>query len=82
MKKRIYINKHKIKKNEKSKTSSESVITVFFGKKRLHTNEVVIDGPCKVVYSPDKPMSCGASVWIETESHVYCEEEFKPTCEL
>jgi hypothetical protein len=23
-----------------------------------------------VVYSPDKPLSCGAKVWIETESEV------------
>jgi hypothetical protein len=22
------------------------------------------------VYSPDKPLSCGAKVWIETESNV------------
>jgi len=27
-------------------------------------------GPAKVIYSPDKPLSCGAKVWIETESEV------------
>ncbi len=25
-----------------------------------------------VVYSPDKPLSCGARVWIETDSEVVC----------
>ena len=25
---------------------------------------------CKVIYSPDKPLSCGAKVWLETESEV------------
>ena len=24
----------------------------------------------KVIYSPDKPLSCGAKVWIETENRV------------
>ena len=24
----------------------------------------------KVIYSPDKPLSCGAKVWIETEGEV------------
>jgi hypothetical protein len=24
----------------------------------------------RVVYSPDKPLSCGARVWIETEADV------------
>ena len=25
-----------------------------------------IHGPCKIVYRPDQPHSCGATVWIET----------------
>ena len=32
--------------------------------------EVEIKGPSKVVYSPDKPLSCGAKVWIETQAEV------------
>jgi hypothetical protein len=31
---------------------------------------VHILGECKVVYSPDKPLSCGAKVWIETDAEV------------
>jgi len=27
-------------------------------------------GPSRVVYSPDKPLSCGAKVWVETEAEV------------
>ena len=33
-------------------------------------HKVEILGPSKVVYSPDKPLSCGARVWIETEAEV------------
>ena len=29
-----------------------------------------IKGPSKVVYSPNKPLSCGARVWIETEAEI------------
>tara|TARA_B110000438_G_scaffold242504_1_gene242087 strand:+ start:205 stop:333 length:129 start_codon:yes stop_codon:yes gene_type:complete len=33
-------------------------------------HEVHIKGDSKVMYSPDKPLSCGAKVWIETEGEV------------
>ena len=29
-------------------------------------SEVAIDGPCRIVYRPDRPYSSGAKVWIET----------------
>ena len=41
-----------------------------YAKKNNYGHEVTVNGPCKVVYSPDKPLSCGAKVWIETESGV------------
>jgi hypothetical protein len=31
-------------------------------------SEVEILGSSKLVYRPDKPLSCGAKVWIETTS--------------
>ena len=39
-------------------------------KSNNYAHEVLIDGPCKIVYSPGKPLSCGAKVWIETENNV------------
>ena len=41
-----------------------------YAKKNNYGHEVEINGPCRVVYSPDKPLSCGAKVWIETEAGV------------
>ena len=32
---------------------------------RARSNESEIEGRCRLVYSPDKPLSCGAKVWIE-----------------
>ena len=48
----------------------EPVITVKTSKSNTYAHEVKIKGPSKVIYSPDKPLSCGAKVWIETESEV------------
>jgi len=30
-------------------------------------------GEMELVYRPDKPLSCGAKVWIETRGEVQCE---------
>ena len=69
MKKYIHINQHVIRSNAKS-GEREPVITVKTYKSNNYGHEVTVDGPCKIVYSPDKPLSCGAKVWIETESNV------------
>ena len=69
MKKRIHINQHVIRRNQKT-GEREPVITVKTYKENTYCHEVLIDGPCKVIYSPDKPLSCGARVWVETESDV------------
>ena len=69
MKKRIHVNMHHIRHNKKHGTN-KPVITVKTSKSNDYGHEVNILGPSKVVYSPDKPLSCGARVWIETEAEV------------
>ena len=69
MKTRIHVNQHKIRSNLKHNLK-EPVITVQTSKSNTYAHEVKIKGPSKVIYSPDKPLSCGARVWIETESEV------------
>ncbi len=69
MKTRIHVNQHKIRANKKHGTN-DPVITVKTSKSNTYGHEVVISGSSKVIYSPDKPLSCGAKVWIETESEV------------
>ena len=69
MKKRIHVNQHVIKKNRKT-GEREPVLTVKTYKDNKYGHEVIINGPCRIVYSPDKPLSCGAHVWIETDSEV------------
>jgi len=69
MKKRIHINQHKIRANQKNNTN-EPVITVKTYKSNEYGHDVQILGESRVVYSPNKPLPCGAKVWIETEAPV------------
>ena len=69
MKKYIHINQHVIKANHKN-NERNPVITVKTYKSNDYAHEVQILGESKVVYSPDKPLSCGAKVWIETDAEV------------
>ena len=72
MKTIVHVNQHIIKQNSKT-GQREPVLTVKTYKANTYAQRVRIDGPCTVVYSPDKPLSCGAKVWIETESNVEVE---------
>ena len=74
MKTIIHVNQHKIKRNAKT-GERQSVLTVKTYKSNTYCHEAVIDGPSKVVYSPDKPLPCGARVWVETNSNVTCIKE-------
>jgi hypothetical protein len=69
MKTIIHVNQHIIKKNRKT-GERDPVLTVKTYKTNTYASEVEVDGPCRVVYRPDKPLSCGATVWIETQDGV------------
>ena len=69
MKKIIHVNQHKIRSNRRT-GKLEPVLTVKTYKSNDYAHEVTIDGPCKIIYRPNDPLSCGAHVWIETESTV------------
>lgn len=66
---RVHINQHVIRNNLKT-GARDPVITVKHGKTNTYAHEVDIEGSCTVVYSPDKPLSCGARVWIEARGKV------------
>ena len=72
MKTIVHVNQHVIKSNRKN-NQTDPVLTVKTYKSNVYAQSVVINGPSKIVYSPDKPLSCGAHVWIETESEVVCD---------
>lgn len=45
------------------------------GGKTLYGSTVEILGPSKMIYSNDKPLSCGAKLWIETTADIVIEDE-------
>jgi hypothetical protein len=62
----IHINQHVIKSNRKNNLK-DPCITVKTYKSNDYCLEVEINGPSKVTYRPEKPLSCGAHVWIEAK---------------
>lgn len=69
MKTIIHVNQHVIKKNAKEGTNNP-VLTVKTYKTNTYAHEVLVKGESRLVYSADKPLSCGARVWLETEAEV------------
>ena len=69
MKTRIHVNQHVIRSNTKN-DKNDPVITVKTSRDNIYCHAVKILGESTVVYSPDKPLSCGAKVWIETTADI------------
>lgn len=74
---RIHVNQHIIRRNAKEQDASkhEPPLTVKdYQKNRKGTSAQILDRQgetvAEVVYSPDKPLPCGAKVWIETKHGV------------
>lgn len=77
--KRIHVNMLIIKANQKTGLR-DPVCTVKTSKKNHIGHEVEILGPdgevvAKLVYSPDKPLDCGARMWVETTAPVIVDGE-------
>lgn len=74
MKTIIHVNQHIIRSNKKTGTR-EPCLTIKTYKTNVYAHEAVIlddrgEEVAKVVYDPDKPLSCGARCWIETKNEV------------
>lgn len=69
MKTIIHVNQHIIRANNKSE-DKKPPLTIKTYKENRKGFEAEITGSARVIYSPDKPLSCGARVWIETDSEV------------
>lgn len=74
MKTIIHVNQHVIKSNSK-KGRTDPVLTVKTYKQNVYGHEAILfdsEGQevARVIYRPEKPLSCGARVWIETHNPV------------
>lgn len=65
---RVNVNLHTIRNNQRTGENNPP-IAVRRGRKIVYAHDVrVPEG--RFVYSPDKPLSCGARLWFETEGQV------------
>lgn len=69
MRSRIHVNQHNIAANRKT-GSRLPVLTVKTYKDNRKGDDVHIHGPSRLIYRPERPLNCGARVWIETDSPV------------
>ena len=65
----VHVNQHMIKHNQKHDTQFP-VLTVKHRGKTYYAHEVIYHDGCHTKYSPEKPLSCGAVCWLETDGDV------------
>ncbi|MGB3691573.1 MAG: hypothetical protein WA865_08500 [Spirulinaceae cyanobacterium] len=66
----IYVNREVIKTNWK-KNEFEPVISLNQSNQtNIYAHQADIKGPCRIIYSRDKPNDGGARLWIETYGEV------------
>ena len=80
--KKIHVNQHNIKanikriaqaKNDKKSITINDLKPVFTVKeynRNTYAYQVMVNDSLRLTYSPFKPLSCGAHVWLETKDNV------------
>lgn len=63
---RVYINRHVVASNQKT-GERQPPITIFRKGRAFPATSVEIIGEARIVYSPEKPLSNGARIWIECD---------------
>lgn len=66
---RIHVNRHHIALNKKDGLN-RPVFTVKDYKSNRRGDNVIIYGRSEMRYSPDDPLACGATAWMETSAVV------------
>lgn len=67
--KRIHVNQHIIKSNQKNKEKNP-VYTVKYNGSVYRAKDLTVSGDLDFIYRPEKPLSCGARCWGETRGRV------------
>lgn len=67
MLKRIHVNQYVIRGNRRDH-ANEPPLRIKTSRANLSAHDIEIRGPSRLIYSPEKPLSCGARVWLETKA--------------
>ena len=67
----IHVNRNNIRDNkDKNLKDLIPVLSVKHSKSNTYGYSIKINGPCEIIYRPQKPLDCHATLWIETFSQV------------
>ena len=77
---RLHVNQHNVRHNKKNPDDLRPPLTVkdYTQNRKCYTADLKLpDGTvvAKLISQPNKPLSCGATVWIETELDVVTYDE-------
>ena len=61
----VHINSNVIKQNIKRSPQERKPAIAIKGAQLGYVHQLEIPAPCRIIYDPDKPLPCGARVWIE-----------------
>ena len=73
--KRIHVNQHVIKANKKH-DRSDPVLTIKTTGENIKANHIMIGDNVRLCYSPESPLACGATIWIETTEQVSIQGDY------
>ena len=74
---KIHVNRPILAANRKN-DGNDPPITIRLGSRTVACHEVDITGPCRVVYQPNHPLSCGAVLWIEVDPMIQLQSKLFP----
>lgn len=76
MKTIIHVNQHRIR----ARLPRPLTVKTYQSNVEARQASIIVDGRvvARVVYRPDKPLPCGARVWIETQETVVVEDADEP----
>lgn len=67
---RIHVRRDIIGRDRKTGEVSYALGVETLGQAKRYGLQVDINGPSKLIYRPNQPLSCGARAWLETYSEV------------
>lgn len=71
----VHVNQHMIKHNRKT-GDNKPVITIKHKGKTFYAWDVKFTGPSELISRMCNPLSCGATVWMQTESPIIMINEY------
>jgi hypothetical protein len=69
---KIHVNQHNIRANNNGEDLPVITVKDYKQNRKANGARILHNGECiaRIVYSPNKPLACGAKVWIETKCEV------------